>query len=88
MVGPDTANGRVTLAVVQNDVKHLTAEVQAWRAETRDTLREIQDQVESNTRAITILDESCLRINAIKMSAIIGGVVVVVGVLVKAFGLF
>lgn len=87
-MGPDTDNGRVTLAIVQNDVKHLSDQVQSLRDEIREAMSQVRAQVEQNKNDITILTQTCLRINAIKISGIIGAVVVVIGVAFKLAGLW
>ena len=50
-------------------------------------LERVNGTVKEHGEEIAILKVSCLRLDAIKISAIIGGVVVVIGALMKIAGL-
>ena len=42
---PNSTNGRVTLAVLQNDIAHLTDEVRGYRAETKELVQDHEDRL-------------------------------------------
>ena len=56
--------------------------------EIKDTVKAMNGRVRENEKAIAVLSETCLKLNVIKMSAIVGAVVIVIGVLSWALGLF
>ena len=52
----DDGNGRVTLAVVQNDVKHLTDVVRSWRDEAGSERRELFDCIKDHEKRLVKLE--------------------------------
>jgi hypothetical protein len=56
---PDTPDGRVTLAVIQSDIKHLTQEVQAGFAQTNEQLRALNGTVRQHETRLSLLESFC-----------------------------
>jgi DNA-binding transcriptional MerR regulator len=46
---PTTSNGRVTLAVVQNEIRHLCEKQDTWHEEIRDALAEMKRDLRERT---------------------------------------
>lgn len=77
---PIDIDGRVILTrldSIQSDVKDI-----------KQDLRSLNGTVRENCKEIAILKVTSLRVDAIKISAIIGAVVVLAGVLLKVSGLW
>ena len=59
---PDsTPNGRVTLAVLQNDILHLTRQVERWHDEDREWRNREAKRLETLERCIDDLDQRVTR---------------------------
>jgi len=70
------------LQVISNKLERIGADVK----EVRDQLRTLNGTVRDNCTEIAILKATALRLDAMKISAIIGGVLVVMAALLKVAG--
>jgi len=52
----DDGNGRVTLAVVQNDVRHLTEAVRSWREEATKERRVLAECIKDHEKRLVNLE--------------------------------
>jgi len=70
------------ISVISSQLNRIETDVR----EIRDQLKSLNGQVRSNCTEIAILKATSLRLDAIKISAIIGGVLVVMAALLKVAG--
>lgn len=62
--------------------------IQTGITEIKTELKTLNSRVHKNCKDIAVLKATSLRIDAIRVSAVIGGVAVVVGALLKAAGVW